>query len=76
MITQEDKTEMLNKLNMLGNGEQEAVLNFISSLITRKTKGVKGKSLLSFAGTIDSNDLEQMKRTIEEDCERVNLNDW
>ncbi len=76
MITQEYKTEMLDKLNMLGSEEQGVVLNFISSLIIRKTKGVKGRSLLSFAGTIDSKDLDQMKQTIEEDCERVNLNDW
>lgn len=41
-----------------------------------KPKGVPGKDLLKFAGTIEPDDLELMKQAIEEECERVDLDEW
>jgi hypothetical protein len=38
---------------------------------TERTRGVPGKDLLRFAGTIDAEDLKLMEQAIEEDCEVV-----
>jgi hypothetical protein len=38
--------------------------------------GVDGKTLLRFAGSIDTNDLRIMGQAIEEDCEQVDRNGW
>jgi hypothetical protein len=38
--------------------------------------GVSGKSLLRFAGLIDSISLGEMEAAIEEGCERVDHNEW
>ncbi len=39
-------------------------------------KGVDGKNLLKFAGTIDPNDLELMSKAIDEGCEQVDTDEW
>ena len=39
-------------------------------------KGVRGKTLLPFAGKIPSEDLLIMSRKIQEGCEQVDLNEW
>ncbi|MBF0337095.1 MAG: hypothetical protein HQL05_04615 [Nitrospirae bacterium] len=38
-------------------------------------KGVDGKNLLKFAGTIDPNDLELMSKAIDEGCEQVDIDE-
>ncbi len=39
-------------------------------------RGVPGERLLAFAGRIAPEDVAAMKRAIEEDCERVALDEW
>jgi hypothetical protein len=38
--------------------------------------GIPGKDLLQFAGLIDPDDLALMRQAIEEDCGRVDLDEW
>ena len=39
-------------------------------------KGVQGTELLKFAGAIDNKSLEEMKKAIEEACEKVDSDEW
>ena len=56
--------------------EQKRVLAFVHSLEASRECGVAGRELLRFAGQIETNDLERMRTAIEEDCERLNANEW
>ena len=56
--------------------EQKRVLAFVQSLEASRECGVPGRELLRFAGFIEANDVERMRAAIEEDCERVNSNEW
>jgi hypothetical protein len=76
MINPSLKKEILNQLNRLGVKQQKRVLDFARSLSSAKPNGLPGKTLLSFAGTIAAGDLRTIARAIEEDCEKVNLNEW
>lgn len=67
---------MLEKLDSLAIEEQRRVLGFTSTLAEGKAIGIAGRELPRFAGTIDKTELEIMTRTIEDRCERVDLNDW
>jgi len=68
--------EILDQMGRLSLDQLQSVLDFISNLAGRRPAGVPGKELLAFAGTIDREDLDAMKRAIEEDCEAVDLNGW
>lgn len=76
MINQVFKDELLEKLNMLSTEEQQEVLDFTRSLADKKLVGTPKRELLKFAGLIDKEDLNLMRRVIEEDCERVDPNEW
>lgn len=68
--------EILGELGKLDLVEQKRVLDFARALVTRELKGIPGKDLLRFAGAFAQEDLKEMARIIEEDCERVDLNEW
>jgi hypothetical protein len=38
--------------------------------------GLPGEEMLRFAGTISRDDLDQMERIIEEECERIDPEEW
>ena len=56
--------------------QQFQALEFARTLTRAKVHGVKGQDLLRFAGTIESEDLATIAQTIEEGCEKVNLDEW
>ena len=41
-----------------------------------KTKRKKEPAFLKFAGRIEKDDLDRMKKAIEQECEKVNHSDW
>lgn len=63
-------------LKNLGVEEQKQVLEFARALSLSKRMGVSGKSLLSFAGSIEKRDLDLMQEAIERDCEKVTPDEW
>jgi hypothetical protein len=63
------KKEIINKLERLNPEEQRSVLELMQSF---QKKGTPGKDLLSFAGSIPKSDLEEIEKTIEQDCEKIN----
>jgi len=70
------KKEIEQQLNRLPEQLQRRVLEYALTLSPEHRKGVKGQSLLHFAGTIAIDDLDAMKRAIERDCEHVDQHEW
>jgi hypothetical protein len=75
-LNQAIEKEIISQLSKLPREKQREVLYFVRALTVEQPVGIPGKELLSFAGSIESHDLEIMARVIEEDCEKVNLNEW
>ncbi len=74
MNNQSIKEEIVKQLDRLPYKFQQRVLDFVRVL--SKPKGVPGKQLLHLAGTINSEDLQAMTKAIEDECERVDRNEW
>jgi len=55
---------------------QERALNFIKGLTLPVKSGVPGRSLLKYAGSIPPDDLNIMSDVIENDCRKINANEW
>ncbi len=70
------KTRVIEQLDMLPESLQRQVLEFVQALHVVARRGVPGRQLLQFAGTIPSDDLETIRQTIENGCEQVDLNEW
>ncbi|MEQ8222682.1 MAG: hypothetical protein ABRQ37_10305 [Candidatus Eremiobacterota bacterium] len=68
------KEEIIRQIENLPVEFQIQVLNYARTLII--PCGVPGKDLLPFAGTIEVSDLNTMKYAIDNDCEKVDINEW
>jgi len=75
MINSEVKKELLQRMDHLSFASQKQLLGYVS-MVDRRARGVKGKNLLSFAGSIDGDDLKAIKKFIETGCESVDSNAW
>ena len=68
--------ELSTCLGRLPVERQRQVLEFARTLATPPLQGVRGSTLLQFAGTIDTSDLEAMSQAIEDGCERIDADEW
>ena len=75
MTTQSVTAEILGTLDELPPEQQREVLAFARSL-KPQLRGVKGAALLDFAGNISADDLTQMQGSIEEECGRIDADEW
>jgi hypothetical protein len=73
VTTQSVKDSLINQIDKLPHDLQVRVLDIIKALTP---KGVEGKSLLRFEGSISPDDLQLMSKAIEEGCEKVDANEW
>lgn len=77
MISTTVKKEIMKQVGQLDYEHQRRVLDFARALaVTTGPKGVPGKQLLPFAGSIPADDLKLMEQAIEDSCEKVDLNEW
>ena len=76
MINPSIEQELHRYLALLPVSKQRQVLDFARILSNSQPQGVNGRSLLSFAGTIQADELAQMKTAIEADCEQVDVHGW
>jgi len=67
------KDNIITQIDRLPYDLQLCVLDFAKTLVP---KGVEGKSLLRFEGTISVDDLQLMLKAIEENCEKVDISEW
>jgi hypothetical protein len=73
VTTQSVKDNLITQIDKLPHDLQVRVLDIIKALTS---KGVEGKSLLRFEGSISKDDLQLMSKAIEEGCEKVDINEW
>ena len=66
--------EVIEQLKTMSQYQQAQVLEFVNQLVKNEIKGTPGKGLLSFAGSIHSDDIQLMLEAIEQDCEQVDIN--
>jgi hypothetical protein len=76
MINISVEKQLREQLRYLPVEKQHQVLEFARGLVKAKGRGSCGKDLVRFAGTIDSEDLIAIEKTIHEGCEKVNLDEW
>ncbi len=70
------KQEILRQLDHLPAEQQRRVLMFAQSLAVSRPKGVPGKELQRFAGILSKDEAQAWMKSIEDGCERVDLNEW
>lgn len=66
----------MQELEDLPNHLQQDLLEYVRELRSAKPRGVLGRELLQFAGTITKDDAEAMRKAIEAGCEQVDANEW
>jgi hypothetical protein len=68
--------QIVEQVKALPDNLQNQVLDFVRSLRTAAKRGTPGSRLLQFAGGISMDDVASMREAIENDCERVDGNEW
>ena len=76
MLSPGIKENIISELDKLPADLQKKVQDFVQALVISLPKGKPGKSYLEFAGILDKQSTDEITRTIEEGCERVDLNEW
>lgn len=76
MIESEVRNELFKQLERLSPAKQWQVVGFARSLAERAPKGVPGEKLLRFAGAMTHQEAEEFLKAIEEDCERIEGDEW
>jgi hypothetical protein len=69
-------SEILEQVKALPDNLQHQVLSFARALRTITQQGITGKLLLQFSGSIPAEDVDEIRRAIETDCEQVDPNEW
>jgi len=70
------KIKVIEQLETLPENLQREVLAFVEALQKVVRRGVPGRQLLEFASAIPLDDVELMRKAIEDGCEQVDLNEW
>lgn len=73
MTTAFIKDNLIAQIDKLPYDLQLRVLDFVKALIP---KGIEGKSLYRFEGTISADDLQLISKAIEKGCEKVDISEW
>lgn len=68
--------EVVAQLEVLPPESQRRVLDFARALAISIPRGIPGRELLRFAGTISQDDLRLIENAILRDCEQVDVNGW
>ena len=70
--------KITEQVKRLSPADQRRVLDFVRALAVTQPKGTSGKDLIALAASLefDKEDLREMARAIEEDCERVDADGW
>lgn len=68
--------DLIEQIRHLRADQQHLVLDFARTLASAPPKGAPGQELLRFAGSITTEDLHEIERTIDQGCEQVDSNEW
>jgi len=70
------KDALLEELKRLGEPDRRRVLDYARALGAKAPKGVSGKSLRTYVGSLPEADAASIAAAIEDGCEKVNLGAW
>jgi hypothetical protein len=76
MIDAVIQNELLKEVAQLSPPLQQKVIDFAQSLKYSMPHGTPGDQLLPFAGILSAEEARNMIDSIEEDCERIDPNEW
>jgi hypothetical protein len=76
MIDATIQSELLKEVGQLAPTLQRKVVDFARSLAQSRPRGTPGKQLLRFAGTMTHEEAQEFLKAIEEDCERIDPDEW
>jgi hypothetical protein len=76
MVDAAIQSELLKEVEQLPLPMQQRVLDYARSLHAAPAKEAQGKGFLSLAGCMTPEEGEEFLRAIEEDCERIDPNEW
>ena len=68
--------KVVEQLRELPDELQWRVLEFTRALAVSTPSGTPGRELLRFVGTIPKESAEMIRQAIEEDCERIDADEW
>ncbi len=68
--------QVVEQMKTLPYELQWRVLEFTRALAISSPRGIAGRQLLRFAGTIPADDVQLMRDAIEQACEQVDANEW
>lgn len=76
MSTTSIQEQIAERVAKLPPEDQKRVLAFVDSLPGNQLHGVPGANWKPFIGSISAEDLDLMEKAIEEECERIDPNEW
>lgn len=68
--------EIVDDLSRLDSAGQVRVRDFVRALAKSPQAGEPGQNLITLVGVIPVEDLQEISRSIEESCERVDVDGW
>jgi hypothetical protein len=71
MVDAAVKEQILGDFERLSPAMQARAAQLVHGLVSAIPRGVPGRDLLRFAGTIDAQSIREMEEAIEDGCERI-----
>jgi hypothetical protein len=75
MASKAFENEFLKSLELLSKEQQNRAITYVKALLKR-TKSNNQQALLQFAGSLKSNDVQEISSAIEAGCENIDKNEW
>ena len=76
MIEDKIKIELLERMDKLSPTMQKRVVEYVQSLAESSPQGTSGAEFLKLAGTMTPEEAKEFLQAIEEDCERIDSDEW
>ena len=68
--------ELLSSLDVLDSEDIDLVTDYVRALKEKRERLADRKKLMSLAGSIPKDEMEQIRAAIEEGCERIDHEGW
>jgi hypothetical protein len=76
MIENNIKVELMERMDKLNPTMQKRVVEYAQSLLESSPQGTSGAEYLKFAGIMTTEEAKEFLQAIEEDCERIDADEW
>ncbi|NJL11803.1 MAG: hypothetical protein HC913_01440 [Microscillaceae bacterium] len=68
--------KILTLLQKLTTMQKLRLVDFLEAMLGRASAPKKPQNLLKFAGSIPSSDIQLMQKSIDEDCKKIDEDEW